>query len=147
MLHEPRNIGGFYGGGGGDLAGAAAAGVNVSFWTNAAAVCRRSIVAAHPHLAADRAVVANMGDDKAAAAERVVAACGDVAIASGGPPCHGMSPMNKKNHEKKKYIDMNNHASFDTLTRRSASTHEPSCSRTPRRSPRMPNSDGCWQKQ
>ena len=88
VLHEPKNIGGFYGGGGGDLAGAAAAGVNVSFWTDAAAVCRRSIAAAHPHLAADRAVVANMGDDKAA--ERVVAACGDVAIASGGAPCHGM---------------------------------------------------------
>ena len=107
VLHEPKNIGSFYGGGGGDLKGAEDADINVSFWTDAAPVCRQTIVAAHPDLPADRAVVADMADDKAA--ERVVAACGDVAITSGGPPCHGMSPMNEKNHAKRKYTDMNNH--------------------------------------
>ena len=106
VLQEPKRIAGLYGGGGGDLAGAADAGIKVSFWTDAAAVCRRTIVAAHPHLDR-RAVVADMEDD--AAVESVVTQCGDIAIVSGGPLCKGMSPMNVVNHGTKKYDNMNNH--------------------------------------
>ena len=106
VLQEPKRIAGLYGGGGGDLAGAADAGIKVSFWTDASAVCRRTIVAAHPHLDR-RAVVADMEDD--ADVESVVTECGDIAIVSGGPLCKGMSPMNVVNHGTKKYNKMNNH--------------------------------------
>ena len=106
ILQEPKRIAGLYGGAGGDLTGAAAAGIKASFWTDAAAVCRRTIVAAHPHLDR-RAVVADMEDD--AAVESVITECGDIAIASGGPLCKGMSPMNSANHGTKKYTRMNNH--------------------------------------
>ena len=106
VLHEPKRIAGLYGGGGGDLAGAAAAGVKISFWTDAAAICRTTTVAAHPRLDR-RAVVADMEDD--AAVDSVVAQCGDVAIVSDGPLCKGMSPMSSINHGINKYKRMNNH--------------------------------------
>jgi site-specific DNA-cytosine methylase len=48
-----------------------------------------------------------MEDDKAV--ERAVAACGDIAIASGASLCKGMSQMNSTNHGTKKYKRMNNH--------------------------------------
>ena len=48
-----------------------------------------------------------MEDDKPV--ERVVVACGDIAIASGATLCKGMSSLKFTNHGTKKYKGMNNH--------------------------------------